>query len=523
MIGARKYSGVIRLLMAAALVLFVAACSSSDSGLKSERDQALDQVEELEGTVVDLTGTVDELRTQLAALESAGNAADEETIKMLEERIAELEKDLADAAAAEKRAAVLALFKGLNPGTNPVAAGGLPDADTDLAALGGRNDVPFADAQPTVALSVGHGRATKVTPVDAANTDDPGANFKNNKLADATGALSETGNADWTSTLVSAQDSGTKNTDTVVVVTDIDATEDVPFEEVFTLTDAQVVDADGAGNAKYIASPMFPTGPGVTIHNPDETEPDETEPDETIRIPGTFAGASGEYRCDEGGTEGTCMSQGTNNGVQLNGDWVFDPDTGAMAKEADDEYSYFGWWWRVASGDYLVDVFHGNSGGEPITDTEFNALTGTATYVGPAVGKFAISPQLPGTTAVGGHFTATATLTADFEEGEGENPAGEIKGSIHDFMMDDYQLPYEVTLGASAIDTTDTDTDTGVDDFRGSSTWLISGEKSSSTGTWSGNFQNQGRDNVPTTVTGEFATTYNEEVGRIEGAFGARK
>ena len=34
--GVRKNSGVIRLLMAAALVLFVAACGSSNSGIKSD-------------------------------------------------------------------------------------------------------------------------------------------------------------------------------------------------------------------------------------------------------------------------------------------------------------------------------------------------------------------------------------------------------------------------------------------------------------------------------------------------------
>ena len=105
MIGARKDSGVIRLLMAAALVLFVAGCSSSDSGLKSERDQALDQVEELEGTVVDLTGTMEELRTQLAALQTSGTA-DAEKIKMLEDRIAELEgieQDVLDDAEKKKR------------------------------------------------------------------------------------------------------------------------------------------------------------------------------------------------------------------------------------------------------------------------------------------------------------------------------------------------------------------------------------------------------------------------------------
>ena len=94
MIGVRKNSGVIRLLMAAALVLFVAACSSSsnNSGIERERDQALETVGELEGTVVDLTASVEELMGQLAALQESGTDAAQEKIEMLEARIAELEK-----------------------------------------------------------------------------------------------------------------------------------------------------------------------------------------------------------------------------------------------------------------------------------------------------------------------------------------------------------------------------------------------------------------------------------------------
>ena len=118
MIGVRKNSGVIRLLMAAALVLFVAACSSSsnNSGIERERDQALETVEELEGTVVDLTASVEDLMGQLAALQESGTDAAQEKIEMLEARIAELEKvtDVVDEAARKAaEAGAKALFKGL--------------------------------------------------------------------------------------------------------------------------------------------------------------------------------------------------------------------------------------------------------------------------------------------------------------------------------------------------------------------------------------------------------------------------
>ena len=354
----------------------------------------------------------------------------------------------------------------------------------------------------------------------------------NNKLADAAGMLSDSAHEGWSSTMVNAQDSGTKNTDTVVVYTDISTYTEEPFADLFLQpgVDGQPGTEGGApndvrtiqtGDAGRIVSDAFPTTAGVTVHDPNKADTTET-----VRIVGTFAGASGEYRCTETAA-GTCTSQGTNKGVRLNGGWIFDPNEGAMAKDTDDEYSFFGWWWRVApvtaGGGYDIDVFHGNmrgTDGAALVDTEVAALTGTATYVGPAAGKFAISPQLPNEPVMGGHWDATATLTVDFEEGEAPAVA-EISGSVHDFMQDGNALPFDVALpktgvGAVADGTAAFDND-GV-------AWSIDGEKSSdTTGEWSGNLWNRGRDQVPTSVTGEFQAVYNDEVGRIEGAFGARK
>ena len=534
MIGVRKDSGVIRLLMAAALVLFVAACSTSDSGLKNERDQALEQVEELEGTVVDLTGTVDELRGQLEELMGSGSEPDQEKIKMLEDRIAALEKDLADAEAAKNRASVLLLYKGLNPQINPTTAGGAEQSVLDEASLTRFDVVHGTDTDANnMALRVTSGKATKVTPPAE------GTGPMNNKLADAAGMLSDA-QGDWSMTVVSAQDSGTKNTDTVVVVTDIAPDKELEFAGLFLKPgeDGQPGDLNGPannvrtvqdGDAGHIASDAFPTTAGITVHDPDPNDDAEV-----VRIGGTFAGASGEYRCTEN-AEGSCTSQGTNKGVQLNngatGTWFFDPDEGAMALKADPDYSYFGWWWRVASakngGGYDLDVFHGNMDGRAVVQDEaFEDLTGSATYVGPAVGKFAISPQLPDTQVMGGHWNATATLMVDFEEdspASGDNPAyfAEISGSIHDFMQDGNELPFDVALPKTGVPAAADET-AAFDS--GGVVWSIDGEKSTSKGTWSGNFWNQGKvDEVPSAVTGEFAATYNAEVGRIEGAFGANK
>lgn len=487
MIGVRKDSRVIRLLMAAALVLFVAACSSSDSGLKNERDEARQQVEDLTGQLDLANASIEDLRTQLA------NATDPSVVEQLRARIKELEDAeaarVAEEKAKEMAAAARKLFAGLAPGSNPNP----PVSSGDSAVTTKFNP------DPTIAAT--HGKAAKVTPDTV---------ILNNKLAGATGEMSSA-MAPWSSTMVSAKDTaGTKDTDTVVVYTDIAPDKTKPFEDVFTLTNNVL--PQSAMDTKYIAAPMFPSSPGVVIHGENSAQFNEE-----ISFPGTYAGAPGYYRCTEGGSSNDCESQATNNGIQLSSSWLFDPDGGAMAREADDEFSFFGWWLRVdANEDYSVDVFHGNVGGTAITDADFNALTGTATYMGPAAGKFAINPQLPGTTPMGGHFTATATLEADFEDGTGADPAGSISGTIHDFMHDGTALPWTVTFSDDAIVTTDAQHVSG-DDVA----WTIDGEKSSSTGQWSGNFRNQGSNDVPTTITGEFATTYNSEVGRIEGAFGA--
>ena len=83
-------------------------------------------------------------------------------------------------------------------------------------------------------------KATRVTPpavVAADGTDvDPRPQFGNNKLGAATGELSDA-QGYWSSTMVSAQDSSTKDTDTVVVFTDIAAPKTEPFHDVFTVND----------------------------------------------------------------------------------------------------------------------------------------------------------------------------------------------------------------------------------------------------------------------------------------------
>ena len=523
MIGVRKNSGVIRLLMAAVLVLFVAACSSSsdNSGLERERDQALETVEELEGTVEDLTESMETLMDQLAALQESGTDADQKEIEMLKAQIATLTADVGKAETAqamEERRMKLALFKGLNPGVNPPFVADPGDAVFQVLLAPNAPDATPA----TTPVTAKHGEAAKVA--QAASPDNAGENTwtLNNALAKAKGALSD-GPSPWSSTLILATDTVTKDKDTVRVYTDIAAATSLAFAKAFPVADFPkptnaTADSDAiavtAEHDKYIESVDFSTDSGVKVHG---TSTDKM--DEQIRIPGMFSRAAGEYVCIEGDTN-DCTSQASNAGIVLTGNWSFDPNDNVMAQKADDEYAHFGWWWRIDdTGGYHVDVFHGHEGGKDIVKADFDPLTGSATYTGPAAGKHVINPQLPGEEVKGGHFTATATLKADFEAPGAADP-GRISGTINGFMQDDLELPYVVTFGATTITSDDNAVNFAKAD---AAVWSISEVKSSSKGSWSGEFHNQGKDMVPTTVTGEFAATYNDEVGRIEGAFGARK
>ena len=79
-----------RILLAGALALFLAACSggssnnNNNSTLERERDEALEQV-------TDLTGSSAELQQRLTALEQGGRPEDATAIEDLKKRIMELE------------------------------------------------------------------------------------------------------------------------------------------------------------------------------------------------------------------------------------------------------------------------------------------------------------------------------------------------------------------------------------------------------------------------------------------------
>ena len=202
-----------------------------------------------------------------------------------------------------------------------------------------------------------------------------------------------------------------------------------------------------------------------------------------------------------------------------------------MVSQPDAHYLYYGWWVSKDSDDAptVASAFAGRAGTDPGDSTDgldtagdLTALTGSATYVGNAAGKFAINNVLEGT-GNGGHFTADAELNAKFS---GTDPG--VTGTIDNFRLNDGSEDpgWSVSLARGGLAaageiTAPTSAPT---------VWSINGNTAAASGTWSGTMYDEmpgdppdgDGDNIPTTVTGTFYSEFST-IGRTVGAFGADK
>ena len=493
---------------AAALGLAVAGCSGGgDDGLSTSEEQQLqDDKKAAEAQVATLQTQINALRAQLE-LDPADNLGD--SIEGLQTELTRLQKMVDEAAderemAAEKAKAAdaLALFNGFVedatnlPVTNIAVAdrhgGGMASVTADGLTPGvGNNDVT-KKMQPML----GKWQGTELSDTNAATAaSNPGASS------------------------------------TVVVYTDIEADEPVAFGKVHTLTtqngaDVLAIDADADAkpHTRLISATAF-VHEGRKNHDPD---PDSAS--DIARIRGMFNGASGEYRCTAADAT-TCFSHNAGEGrVRLGAGWVFDPDSGAEAMQADASYAYFGWWLNKGTTEGVeAGAFHGVTRADAdqlAAPQNINALGGTATYTGKAAGKYAINPSL--SAATGGHWTADATLTADWGN---ETAAGTISGKIDGFMAGDKPRNWEVKLGETQLSETgtfNTATDSIADTATNAVIWTINGVPGEKSGSWQGALYKEGDNTVPTVATGMFSATHgtagnDEEVGHMVGAFGAHK
>ena len=169
-------------------------------------------------------------------------------------------------------------------------------------------------------------------------------------------------------------------------------------------------------------------------------------------------------------------------------------------------FSYYGYWAiKDSTGDLKkTRGFHGFGGQRSLPN--LSNLSGSATYIGDAVGNFSIKGSSPDS----GSFTATATLEANFD-------TDKIKGTINNFNVP--------SLSSSSIELKETDFG---DDIRRSTPsaetiWTIDGVKGDSGGDWEANIFRTHSSGVPKDVVGAFYSEHSGANAVITGGFGAEK
>ena len=512
---------------AIALVLAVGACSSSDDDdmalmmnggddttnggddttnggddTKTPAETLADARDALKALPDDATDDVRAaaMTELVAALKLAGNEA--AYVAYLEEKVADQAQTVADAEAKIALAAKIARAKEIaraidasrNAGESAAAAG-----DADIIAF------PRITDDVTVTGVTTKRNAAGVVTVALTGAD----------ADEFTGGDASAGTVWSSGTLMRTNDD--KSEDTIVVYTDVAAP--TPTTLRLQLTMGEVLVSDVTGNRGFVVPTEAPSGDADLTYKMDG------------EFKGTFRGIPGTFEC----TSATCaVSLDAKKKPMIaegEGDLSFIPDSiGDTYDAPDTAYTYFGWWLNKADkedGDHTVQVF---SGGVSPADGMMNAypgahvadLTGKAVYKGPAAGKYATKTITAGalSDAEAGHFTAAATLTANFDSATPDDNDGTISGMVTGFEASDGvdASAWKVTLGTAPL-TADSVTFTGETDVN------FGGGKEEMAGDWQGSFYNDtdtdAMDDAPGTVAGTFSVTTSG--ASVIGGFGATK
>ena len=468
----------------AALILgsfVLAGCSSSGSSGPS----ASERIEELEEQVAELEEQAEQDQTARERAEQQSQTAEQQR-QAAEQQRQEAEKKAAEAAAIASQADARAAIMGLR----------------DTTAVG------------AVAVTPRHGTTTDVT---ATPTGGSAVSLASRSRSSASGwSVTTLSNAGFTHNddLVVYSNRGPA---TRVLLTQQYSTrfEDTAPDTANTAIMSTITSAD----AGLIRSGSFPTTDGGDKTFPDNRDdPDDGDTDlDHVRISGTFHGASGYFHCT---VQPCTIGRRGNRYTVESGTWAFHATDAARALVDDASYMYFGWWKREQKSDESLS-FQTFADGMPADHsattnaTAFNALTQTATYRGPAVGQYAIYQPL-GAQSSAGSFTASAVLTANFD-------TEMLSGTITNFSN---ASDWSVTLNTASMAGGEVDADGSVD-------WAIAGNTSGGQGEWTAEFFSEvpyvGQ--TPDGVVGEFTAIFDidtdasntNDVGRIAGAFGARK
>ena len=376
---------------------------------------------------------------------------------------------------------------------------------TTVLAEGTSTRLPFASTGVTAERTSGGAVTVKVALADT--TDD-------NKFADGSGTAGE----QWTSAMLtrSMGEGTTASDEEMMVYTDIGAPtptlvalEFGSGETFVTIPASRPTDSDATGGGMITPQTAPAAGGPALRYNEDTT------------FPGMYRGVAGTYTCTTSG--GNCVVSTNSDGdVSVEGDLQFKPDDIAAAWDKQDAaYVYFGWWLNkpaTASAAHMTEAFSGSVGGNAAAVV--GSITGKAKYVGPAVGKYAVKSFTAGvqSDAEAGHFTATATLNADFGDASAD---GTISGTVDGFNTsgDADSSLWKVTLESTALSTDAL--------FDGNTQVTFGGLTVSGAGRYEGSFYDRAADATDTdhanTVAGTFDAHDPGGTANISGAFGGKR
>ena len=308
----------------------------------------------------------------------------------------------------------------------------------------------------------------------------------------------------WYATTVHGQgedDDGMATEHTMVVYSDVRAAKSTPIGDRYddlAVADTNVfmIEVDNTEHKTLIKSGRFPTSTGGT-----------KDIDADTSFSGSFDSASGTFSC--GGA--LCTVRNTGNGFAVDaGTLTFEAPESRTVKVDDQDFMYFGWWRRTNNDGTFSYGRFSDDGLATVAGGPFTQLEGEATYVGPAIGQYAIYEPLS-TRSNHGEFKATARLTANFGDGLAE---GTLSGSITGF---DVSPDWSLSLKQATINNASV---TG-----GEVSWTIDGHTAAEEGAWTGSFHSN--DNPydgqpPDGLTGTFTAQFDND-GRLVGAYGAHK
>ena len=490
----------------AAAGLALAGCSSSSGVSTSERDAAVAAAEAEKQMQIDM------LQEQIAALEKRlgieGDTDPGDDVATLNARITTLEAELKAKEDAEQMA--------MEEEERRQAAMAAATAAKLYAGIG--TDPLGVEGRDVVSNTAGAITVTRGTGIDAVALS-----------ADKKAMVAD--NHGWNGARHTGEDADDGMIEATVYSNVGDTPEGDPFAEQYSdnFSDGTLDETTTEGTASRIDSPNFDQSAGLKLFKLPSPNPDGVS---RINIAGSYHGVSGTYTCVPGGN--VCAAQVAEAGFSLGGvtsatdattfgagnaTWTFKPSNSqAKVKGASDNiYASYGWWIHKAANDgaWTASAFVADRGEVPDA-AGIGALRGTATYMGGAAGKYALSSSTGGMNDAG-HFTARAMLEADFN-------TDMVSGTIDMFMNEDGESrDWEVELNKTDIsDTGLIDGMTGDPAASVGTVWTIDGIAAAKSGEWSGSLQNNGDDGVPRVASGTFSSTYGGD-GRMVGAFGANK